>query len=241
MRRTSVAVVSVVSALALSACYGATEPATDVGEDTAVLHARGTADRGAATSYFEFWADGDPLPGGARPRTAVRSWPAGASGPITERVADLLVASTYSFRLCGGDQGRQAVCAQTRVFTTRTPPGDYVKGSFGGLDPFISSPYTVRFNARSGPSGENARGTVRFSFAGQSRAETVTCLKVNDIFATIGAVRDDGSSILYAVRDTREEAAGWGTAGTTNPPDCNGGNFEGWAHNQQSFVIHDAP
>lgn len=41
---------SVLSALVLGACYGSTEPATGVAEDSATLRARGTADQGPATS-----------------------------------------------------------------------------------------------------------------------------------------------------------------------------------------------
>jgi hypothetical protein len=85
--------VSVVSALTLAACYGSTEPATSIGEDSATLHARGTANNGPATSYIEYWTDGDPLPGQSGPRTPVRSWPAGVSGAFSEKVSDLLVAS----------------------------------------------------------------------------------------------------------------------------------------------------
>ena len=95
---------SAVSAMVLGACYGSTEPATGVGEDTAVLHGQGTADKGAATSYFEYWAAGDPAPDYPRPRTPTRTWPSGARGPISEKVSDLLVASQYSYRLCGQDQ-----------------------------------------------------------------------------------------------------------------------------------------
>ncbi len=242
MRRMVVGGLSMVSALALAACYGSTEPATNIGEDSATLHARGTANHGPATSYIEYWTDGDPLPGQSRPRTPTRSWPAGVSGPFSEKVSDLLVASQYSFRLCGNDQGAEPVCAQTRTFATPTPTGDYVKGSFAGLSPLIASPYTVRFNARSGPSGENARGTVKFTFAGTTTTGTVRCLRVNDIFARIGVVFNDGSARLYRLNDVREEAASWGTAPTTNPPNCAAtAEFENPPYNQQSFVLHDAP
>jgi hypothetical protein len=225
--------------LALSACYGSTEPATDVGEDGATLWARGTADKGPVTTWFEYWADGDPLPGGTRPRTPGRSFPGGVAGPLSEDVKDLLVASEYSFRLCGSDQGGTA-CAQTRTFSTPAPDGDYVKGSFAGVDPVTGQiPYTVRFNARSGPGGEDARGTVRFTSPVQNRTDTVVCLRVNDIFATIGTVTSSGTGLLYAVREQREEAPGWATAPTGNPPDCGGGNFTEAPHTQRSFVIHD--
>jgi hypothetical protein len=232
---------AVLASLALSACYGSTEPATDIGEDRATLRGQGTANDGPAFSYFEYWADGDPLPGHPRPRTQTRSWPAGAKGPIAEGVSDLLVASQYSFRLCGADQGESAVCAQTRTFATPALAGDYVRGSFAGSEPQTQSPYTVRFNARSGPDGSNARGTVRFTFAGQTRTDRVVCLTLGATFANIGVVRPDNGTLLYAVRNAPEEPPGWGTSPTSNPPTCASGNFTGVPHTQSSFVIHDEP
>ena len=152
------------SALVLGACYGSTEPATGVGEDTAVLHGQGTADKGAATSYFEYWATGDPAPDYPRPRTPTRTWPSGARGPISENVSDLLVASNYSYRLCGQDQSTPTVCAQTLTFKTPTPAGDYVKGSlsFAGaqIPPSPIPPFVVRFNALSAATGQSPKGTV---------------------------------------------------------------------------------
>jgi hypothetical protein len=236
-----VAALSVAATLVLGACYGATEPASVVGEDGATLRGQGTANNGPASSYFEYWTGGDPLPGHARPRTPTRSWPAGASGPFSERVSDLLVASSYSFRLCGADQGSTPVCAQTRSFTTPTPAGDYVTGSFAGSAPPVGIAYTVRFNARSGPTGQNARGTVKVTAAGQTRTDTVACLIVGDVFATIGVVRDDGSTLLYRIEAAPEEPAGWATSATSKPPNCATGTFQGVPSTQSSFVLHDEP
>ena len=225
----------------LAGCYGSTEPATNIGEDSATLRGQGTANNGPASSYFEYWTNGDPLPGQARPRTPTRSWPAGASGPISERVSDLLVASRYSFRLCGADRGATPVCAQTRTLTTPTPTGDYVKGSFSGSAAPTGTPYTVRFNARSGPDGQNARGTVKFTLAGQTRTDTVVCLRTSPIFARIGVVRDDDSTLLYQIEAAPEEPVSWATGALSNPADCNSGAFQRVPHTQSSFVIHDAP
>jgi hypothetical protein len=232
---------AVLASLALSGCYGSTEPATDIGEDRATLRGQGTANDGPAFSYFEYWAEGDPLPGHARQRTPTRSWPAGAQGPIAERVSDLLVASRYSFRLCGADQGETPVCAQTRTFSTPALAGDYVTGSFAGSEPLTQSPYTVRFNARSAPDGSNARGTVRFTFAGQTRTDRVTCLRIGATFADVGVVRSDGRTLIYAVRNAPEEPLSWGTSPTSNPPTCDPSNITGAPHSQRSFVIHDEP
>jgi hypothetical protein len=41
--------------LILSGCYGSTEPATDIGPESAKLNARGTANNGPAHGGFEYW------------------------------------------------------------------------------------------------------------------------------------------------------------------------------------------
>ena len=242
-RKLVVAGLSAVSALVLGSCYGSTEPATGVGEDTAVLHGQGTADKGAATSYFEYWATGDPASGYPRPRTPTRSWPSGASGPISENASDLLVASQYSFRLCGQDQSTPTVCAQTRTFTTRTPPGDYVKGSlsFAGaqIPPTPIPPFVARFNARSGPSGEGAKGTVTDVRKDGSRfVTTVTCLRVTGNHATIGAKSETGSAFLFDVQSDRSSV---GFQTVTNPPDCSSSATSTFVPGESTIVVHDTP
>ena len=99
----------------------------------------------------------------------------------------------------------------------------------------------MRFNARSGANGQNARGTVKLSFAGQTRTDNVVCLRVIGTSATIGVVRDDNSTLLYRVDNAPEEPAGWGTGAAANPPDCATGSFQGIPHTQSSFVLHDEP
>jgi len=151
------------------------------------------------------------------------------------------VASRYSFRLCGNDHGAAPVCAQTRVFSTPTPAGDYAKGSFSGSAPPVGVAYTVHFNARSGPTGENARGTVKLTVAGQTRTDTVVCLTAGKTFATIGVVRDDASTLLYRIDTAPEEPVSWATGATANPPDCASGTFQVVPHTQSAFVLHDEP
>jgi hypothetical protein len=241
-RKALVVALSVVSALALGACYGSTEPATDVGEDTAVLHGYGTADSGAATSYFEYWATGDPAPDYPKPRTPTRSWPAGASGPISEKVSDLLVASQYSYRLCGQDQSTPTVCAQTRTFTTATPTGDYVKGSlsFAGaqIPPTPIAPFVVRFNARSGATGQNPKGTVtQVNKDGSRSVSQVTCLRATGAQATIGVLSETGGAILFGVQNGRSSV---GFLTVTNPPDCSSTAQMSSIPGESSIVVHDA-
>jgi hypothetical protein len=242
-RKVVVACLSAGSALVLSACYGSTEPATGVVDDTAVLHGQGTADKGAATSYFEYWATGDPAPGYPRPRTPTRSWPAGASGPISEKVSDPLVASQYSFRLCGQDRSTPTVCAQTRTFTTPTPTGDYVKGSFSfagaQIPPNPIQPFVARFNARSGPAGEDAKGTVAEIRKDGSRVvTTVTCLRVTGNRATVGGKSETGTALLFDVQGGRSSV---GFQSTADPPDCSSTAPPTFVPGESTIVVRDAP
>ena len=62
---------------ALCGCYGSTEPATEIGPESAKLIARGTADNGPAHGGFQYW-----LTNADRIRKATgQAFPAGASGP----------------------------------------------------------------------------------------------------------------------------------------------------------------
>ena len=62
-------------------CYGSTEPATEVGGDSARLNGQGTANNGPAFSRFKYRAFLGP-----EMATGYREWPAGASGPFSERI-----------------------------------------------------------------------------------------------------------------------------------------------------------
>ena len=78
----------------LTGCYGSTEPATQVGPDSARLNGQGTANTGPAYSYFEYQAAFPPSP---IQRTIQREWPAGASGPLSEPITGLRDATTYIY------------------------------------------------------------------------------------------------------------------------------------------------
>jgi hypothetical protein len=122
----SFSTVAVALAFAGLGCYGQTDPATDVHPNGATLQARGTADNGPASSYFEYWKSSAPA---QKTRTAIKQAPAGASGPISAQLQFLTQNTSYSFRVCGWD-GQEpeppasVKCAQTRTFAT--PSGDAV-------------------------------------------------------------------------------------------------------------------
>jgi len=237
-QRLSVVGFSLLSALVLGACYGSTEPATGIGEDSATLRAQGTANDGPATSHFEYWTTGDPPIGYPTPRTPTRSWPAGASGPVAEKVSDLLVASQYSFRFCGDDQGGTPVCAQPRTFTTPTPAGDYVKGSISVAGARGVRPFAIRFNARSDPAGANVKGTLTtIDQDGTRHVWTVSCLKVTGSRAVGGFLSPTGA-ILLEVQAGRESVGA--RTPVENPPNCSSTEPFTSLPGEGSPVVHDA-
>jgi hypothetical protein len=243
--------VGLVAVVLLAGCYASTEPATDVGSESATLRAHGTADKGPATSWFEYEVTGrvgDPA------LTRELSWPAGASGPITQKVEDLSASAPYSFRVCGWDNETEAVCAQTRTFTTKAATED---AAHGGWWSGCCASFGV--NARSGPGGENARGTVgerrgnSFDPVSTSYQGTVTCLEVDGRRAVIGSVgelKTDPSgttrtvSLLVLAVDGVTAADAYATQGygPASPPNCKTAEFGEPTEVQTWFewVVNDA-
>jgi hypothetical protein len=205
-------------ALTLAGCYGSTEPATDVGIDSATLNGHGTANNGRAQSYFEYWLTGSEE--GEPPRAGSHEWPAGASGPISAKVTNLAAGSSYSFKLCGNDinaegEGGPQICAQTRTFTTKAPVEDALRGGF-----WAGCCSRLDIDAKSAPNGTNARGSVRWYRSSSTPIDPprqfsgiVTCLAVNGSRAAVGAVGkwtqngapDTNATFLITVVDGRAQ------------------------------------
>jgi hypothetical protein len=248
--RSAAVVSALLAAAALAGCYASTEPATDIGPETAKLNARGTADDGPASSSFEYWRTGTTQP---HLGTSTRNWPAGASGPFAENVSGLAAGSSYSFRVCGGDANGGGGCAQTRTFTTKPAVEDAAMGWF------YSSHGRFDVDAHSTATGGSPRGRLTsisgdgFNFA--SFVGVVTCLAVHGSQAAVGAVGNvtyqpggqtaDQTWLVTIVdrpleRDTFNSVV---TNGTT-PPDCAGASF---AYNGEiiipggDLVVNDAP
>lgn len=234
-------------------CYASTEPATEVGPESAKLNARGVANSGPASSHFEYW-----LTGSTQPHLTVPagSWPAGASGPFSKVVTRLSADAEYSFRVCGSDQDAQeSYCAQTRTFKTLPAVEDSVKGGF-----FHACCASLNVNATSGPSGENAHGSMNLgefpAFSpGREFEGFVTCLIVHGRSAAVGAVgewREFGTpntdpypgSLTAAIVDGHlgADKLGQRAAGPASPPDCASVTFENlFASDENFFVVNDAP
>jgi hypothetical protein len=234
--------------VALAGCYASTEPASNITVNEAVLNARGTANEGAAYSYFEYWPTAKPSD---KRTTGQRQWPAGASGPFSDSVHRLAVATSYSFHLCGGDQGQPPVCAQTRSFQTVRPPGDLVYGSALGGGPFPSPGNQVFINASSDPSGANPKGSLQGLGAFEGY---VTCLKVQGNRAAVGAVGQDNTEqphddapegLLFELIDGGDGGDDLAkqtlTQGAT-PPNCASATFTNLSSPPYSeLVVYDAP
>lgn len=228
----SVAVVSaLLAAVALAGCYASTEPATNIGPESAKLQARGTANNGPATTSFTYWRTGTTQP---HLETFTRTWPAGASGPFSETVSGLAADSSYSFQICGGDSNGSG-CAQTRTFTTKPPVEDGVIGWF-----WAGCCGRFEVDAHSTAAGGNPRGQLQAyggdGYNSASFVGSVTCLVVNGAQAAVGAVgrvtyqpggTTANETYLVTIVDRRLERDTFNsvvTNGTTSP-DCAGASF----------------
>jgi hypothetical protein len=244
-------------AVTLAGCYGSTEPATDVGIDSATLNGHGTANNGRVHSYFYYWLTGserDPFGAGGH------DWPAGASGPISAKVTNLAAGSSYSFKLCGYDinaegEGGPEICAQTRTFTTKAPVEDAVRGGFWAG---CCSRFDV--DARSAPNGTSSRGSVRWYRSSSSSPDPprlftglVTCLVVNGSRVAVGAAGhwsqrgspDADATFLITIVDGRAEEDTYHEVETAGSalPNCGTASFA----NQNilidptaDFIVNDA-
>jgi hypothetical protein len=247
------AVVSALVAAALAGCYGSTEPATDIGPESATLNARGTANDGPAYSDFEYWLTGR---GGPHLHIGGGPWPAGASGPISQKVAHLAAASGYSFRACGRDvNDSEYTCAQSRTFSTKAPVEDSVYGGW-----WAGCCTTFSIDARSGPSGDKPGGSMHYGTLlpqnGHSIGFTgiVTCMRVDGATATVGALGNrkesppdttTRASLLVQIVDGHLQQDQY----SDNPlqegatlPDCSNGSFSRHLSLdlQHELIVNDA-
>jgi hypothetical protein len=125
---------AVATATAVSACAGSTEPATNVTNISAQLNAKGYANDGPATWWWEYDTvkadlgtanDTEVCGVGTGPKEPDnRCGPAAAGSstsqiPVNVVVTGLTPSTTYYFRACGQDTNDPApTCANTRSFTT---------------------------------------------------------------------------------------------------------------------------
>jgi hypothetical protein len=217
---------AVLAFVLFSGCYASTEPATEIQTDSVRLNAHGTANNGPASSWFEY----EPSNGAGFLRTTdSRTWPAGASGPFSERVR-LLPNTPYSFRVCGRDEGQaDAACANRRSFKTAKPVGDgvYAVFWFAGHNPPRTAQVSV--DATSGAAGQQPRGSIH----AQGFSGFVTCLAVQGERAAVVSVgqrpaeNDPGPEYLWYTFAEPGRGLLDGEAGDGVGPDCRALSLEG--------------
>jgi hypothetical protein len=229
----------------LAGCYGSTEPASDIGPESATLNARGTADEDGVTTKFEYGLTGrvgDPLEVGAG------HFSAGASGPFSAKVAHLAAGSNYSFRMCGRDDGEaDYVCAQPGTFRTQPPVEDSVYGEWADAG---GSSFSV--DAHSGPEGQSPHGTISWRDGDRTyTSDEVTCMIVDGPRAILGSVGilhtepsgvDDLTSTLVTVVDGRTQEDTLNYVSPTNVNFCSQASFDDQRPlgSQFEFVVNDA-
>jgi hypothetical protein len=188
--------------------------------------------------------------------TGFHQWPAGASGPFSEKASHLAAASQYSFRVCGQDDNdSEETCGQTRTFTTKAAVEDAV---YGGWWAGCCASFGV--DARSGPSGENPRGSMNMRGFNQVNGHSirftgiVTCLKVDGATAIVGAVGDRNEtppdttqrvSALVQIVDGRQQEDQYSSqAGFGGPtaPDCDSASFSSHTtlDTRHELIVNDA-
>jgi hypothetical protein len=244
-------VIGVFLTVALAGCYASTEPATDVGPETATLNGQGTANNGPASGVFYYWLTGAP---GEQSITQPLHFPAGASGPFSKKISGLAASSEYAFKWCGSDDGSgDNLCAQTRTFTTPAAVQDSLVGSY-----FSGCCAWWRVDAHAGPNGENAHGETHYGSLPPFSPGTefdgfVTCLEVDGRSAAVGAtgqIRHLGTPdsswhrgwMLRTVVDGHFDTDSVGDADFGDGsvfPDCGSASFDN-QFQSGSFVVNDA-
>ena len=123
---------------------------------------------------------------------------------MAERAFPLYAGTSYSYRLCGNDQGKPPVCAQTRTFRTPAATRDAVKGSWthdGGTLNFR----TGEVDATAGGSGGILR-LGRYVDRALLYAGRITCLQVSGRTAVVGSLGRTSSSGSYPDPDATPDA-----------------------------------
>jgi hypothetical protein len=256
--------VACAASVVLVGCYGETRPATDVTPNSARLHGHFTADKGPALSWFEYWKTSEPdtkWEVGFENRADGESAPVEADAPLRLGSAGLdpmpsrlRYGTSYSFRLCGRDQGGPPACAQTETFTT--PVGDAVEAYLAFGFQAMQPKWYVR--GSSSPTGQNPQGSLHESGAHEFNG-FISCLAVSGHRAAVGAVGygrdafpgDDPSWVpetqLLSIQEDPNNPNGASfkqvvTAGSTRP-NCSTASFENLippSFPRQAF-IQDAP
>jgi hypothetical protein len=190
--------IALAAAAVLPGCYGSTEYVTKLDLTSATLNGHGTTDDGAAGVYFEYWPTDTPA---AKQTTQAETVPGGVTGPFSQSVAGLEEDTSYSYRLCGADEGEPAVCAQTRTFVTGRSsvratgevPVPYGETGWTSIDltafaaPQGEAPdgraFSVIYNAEAGPPGGISLPV------GSRELPNISCVVIRGNRAVVGFVQ----------------------------------------------------
>lgn len=232
---------------ALAGCYGSTEPATDLEPTSATLNADGTANNGPVTAYFEYWQDPQ-----SKQQTDPNHFAGGSHGAFSQKVNGLAPSTSYSFRVCGSDDGGgPVVCAQTRTFRTPAiPVDDSVTGDFN-----VSGVAQGTIDAHAGASGENPHGQFHYQGTFDKWREfdgDVTCVAVDGHRGAVGVVGQgilltgstdpQPATLLVTVVDSNGNGSDtiYGVfADGSTPPDCASASFNIQYSESGELVVTD--
>jgi hypothetical protein len=204
MRRGVVGALGVGLLLVFAGC-GQTDYATDVIEDGAQLNGTITTltEDVATTAWFEYWPTANPAAKQQTPDQNVAN-----TGPINADVGGLANRTEYQYRLCETEDDSQAVCVQTRRFTT----GRDTVQAYGDSETVGSTPVhrfrELDLDVVADPSGVSGPAFVKDQFAGgfgtisfdlgSHSTPTVTCFEVSGNVAVIGLHNTDGTNSLQS-------------------------------------------
>jgi hypothetical protein len=120
--------VALVAALALPACVGHTDDATNLTATSATLNAHGKATDGPVRGFFRWGLQPNALTN----TTPGINYPANAEGPHGETITGLSPSTTYYFRGCSTDNAG-TLCAELHDFRTLSSTGEGVVAVAGDI------------------------------------------------------------------------------------------------------------
>ena len=123
------------AALALPACRGHTDDATNLTATSATLNAHGRATDGPARGFFRWGTSPESLTN----TTPGANYPAGVEGPHAETITGLSPSTTYYFRGCATDN-LGTVCAELHDFKTLSASNEAVVAAAGDIGDDTPSP-----------------------------------------------------------------------------------------------------
>jgi hypothetical protein len=198
MKRLVLALSAMVVGVATSSCaVGVRQPATEITLNGAVLNGKVLSTTGGPGSYYVEYG---PTPARTE-RTPTRpvDFVINEPVPVSEPVEGLEPGTTYHFAVCAEDAENpgDAFCSPDQTFATRYDPA--TTDSVTGPTAPPGTPQSFVFDVHSGPSGENAGGTLYYLSTGTppAAASPAKCLSVTGTKATMQVNLFNSGNIIY--------------------------------------------